>query len=107
MGFDRRHQDVLVTGPLIVDLVGDDDLFLRLLQFDHFAEFGWLAGLAFPNAFGGELEQADDLAFGMGVAGKDASLGLADHLLHQRDPCCPARDATLPARLVASLPPPA
>ena len=46
MGFDRRHQDVLVTGPLIVDLIGDDDLVLRLLQFDHFAELGRLAGLA-------------------------------------------------------------
>ena len=30
------------------------------------------------------LEQADDLAFGMGVAGQDASLGLAHDLLHQR-----------------------
>src|SRR6516165_4472571 len=32
------------------------------------------------------LEQADDLAFGMGVAGQDASLGLAHDLLHQRHP---------------------
>src|SRR6516225_7678226 len=41
MGLDRRHQDILVAGPPIVDLIGDDDLVLRLLQFDHFAEFGW------------------------------------------------------------------
>ena len=46
MRFDRGNQQVRVTGPLVVDLVGDDDLVLRLLQFDHFAEFGWLAGLA-------------------------------------------------------------
>jgi len=49
MGIDRRHQDVLVTGALIVDVVGDDDLVLCLLQFDHLAEFGRLAGLAFTK----------------------------------------------------------
>src|ERR1700745_4273650 len=82
--FDRRHQYVRVAGPLIVDLVGDDDLVLRLLQFDHFAEFGRLAGFTFANDLGGGLEQADDLAFGMSVTGKDAGFGLADHLLHPR-----------------------
>src|SRR6266478_5376841 len=35
MGFDRGHQQVRVAGALIIDFVGDDDLVLRLLQFDH------------------------------------------------------------------------
>src|SRR6202040_2992273 len=46
MRFDRAKQQVRVAGPPIVDFVGDDDLVLRLLQFDDFAEFGGLAGLA-------------------------------------------------------------
>jgi hypothetical protein len=84
MGFDRPDQYVLVIGPLIVDLVGDDDLVFGLLQFDHFAEFGWLAGLALANDLGGGLKQADNLPFGVGVADKDAGFGLAHDLLHPR-----------------------
>src|SRR5215831_10049602 len=53
-------------------------------QFDHFAKFGRLAGLALANHFGGRLKQADDLALGMGVTGEDARFGLPHHLLHQR-----------------------
>src|SRR6478752_5805979 len=64
MRFDRGEQQVRVAGPPIVDFVGDDDLVLRLLQFDDFAEFGGLAGLAFPNNFSGRLEQADILVLG-------------------------------------------
>src|SRR5271168_1596043 len=45
MRFDRGNQQVRVAGSLIVDFVSDDDLVLRLLQFDHFAEFGRLARL--------------------------------------------------------------
>jgi hypothetical protein len=44
------------------------------LQFDHFAEFSRLAGLTFTNDLGRRLEQADDLALGMGLAGKDRAL---------------------------------
>src|SRR6516162_3798248 len=58
----------------MVDLIGDDDLVLRLLQLDHLAEFGRLAGLAFPNDFGGGLEQADDLAFGVVSPAKTRAL---------------------------------
>src|ERR1700757_1235466 len=54
MRFDCGDQQVRVAGPLVVDFVGDDDLVLRLLQFDHFAEFGWLAGLT-PRLRGGRL----------------------------------------------------
>jgi len=42
MGFDRGHQHIRVAGALIIDFVGDNDLVLRLLQFDHFAELGRL-----------------------------------------------------------------
>src|SRR5260370_36361665 len=66
MGFDRRDQQVRIARPLIVDFVGDDNLVLRLLQFHHFAEFGGLAGLPFANDFRRRLEQADDLALGVG-----------------------------------------
>jgi hypothetical protein len=41
-------------------------------------------GQALADDLGGRLEQADDLALGVGVAGKDAGLGLAHDLLHQR-----------------------
>src|SRR4029077_7506243 len=74
MRFDRAKQQVRVAGPPIVDFVGDDDLVLRLLQFDDFAEFGGLAGLAFPNNFSGRLEQADYLVLGVGVAGETRAL---------------------------------
>src|SRR5215471_16840340 len=43
-----------------------------------------LAGLALANHFRGRLEQADDLARGMGVTGEDARFGLSHHRLHQR-----------------------
>ena len=62
---DSGDEQIRVAGRLIVDFVGDDDLVLRLLQFDHLAEFGGLAGLTFTNDLGCGLEQADDLALGM------------------------------------------
>ena|SRR6516225_5528707 len=43
-----------------------------------------LPALPLRNDLSGRLEQADDLALGMGVTGKDARLGLAEDLLHQR-----------------------
>ena len=51
MGFDHRNQQVRIVGPLIEYFVCDDDLVLRLLQFDHLAEFGRLAGLALADDF--------------------------------------------------------
>ena len=107
MRFDRGKQQVRVAGPPIVDFVGDDDLVLRLLQFDDFAEFGGLAGLAFPNNFSGRLEQADNLVLGVGVAGEDARIGLAHHLPHARHHAFQLPTQPPPARPAAGCQPPA
>ena len=64
MGFDRCDQQVGIAGPPVIDLVVDDDLIFRLLQLDHLAELGGLAGLAFANDLRRGLEQAEELAFG-------------------------------------------
>ena len=53
MLFHRWDQQGRVRGPFIINLVGDDDLVFRLLNFDHFAELGGLARFSFADDFAG------------------------------------------------------
>src|SRR6478735_3884216 len=85
MHLQRRNQQVGVAGPLVVDLVVSDDLLLRLLDLDHLAELGRLAGLAFADDLRVGLEQADDLAWGVGIAVVDALSCLSQNLLHAKN----------------------
>src|SRR6202162_5793004 len=68
----------------IIDLVVDHDLVLGLLQLHHLAELVRLAGLAFANDLRRWLEQAEDLALGVGVAAENTRSRLLHHLFDQR-----------------------
>src|SRR3989442_10745746 len=48
--------------PFVIDLVSDDDLVFRLLDFNHLAELGGLARFSFADDFAGVFKQTDDLA---------------------------------------------
>lgn len=85
MKLHRRNQQVLIMGPLIIDFVGNDDLVLGFLKLDHLPELGGLAGFAFANDFCVRLEDADQLAFGSGIAAEHACLALTNHLLYKGD----------------------
>src|SRR5207249_4217015 len=61
MLFHRWDQQGRVRGPFIINLVGDDDLVFRLLNFDHFAELGGLARFSFADDFAGVFKQTDYL----------------------------------------------
>ena len=84
MRLDGCDQQVGVIRPPIIDLVVDNDLVLGLLQLDHLAEFGRLAGLALADDFCCWLEQAHELAVAARVAVHDARTGLLHHLPHER-----------------------
>src|SRR5215471_19647231 len=84
MRLDSGDQQVRIIWPLRVNLVIDDDLVLRLLQFYHLAELVGLAGLAFANDFGRRFEQAKELAFASCVAVENARPGLFHHLSDKR-----------------------
>src|SRR5258708_12054635 len=79
--FDRRRQQIGITGALIEYFAVDDDLILRFLDFDHLAEFGWFTCLAFPNEFRIRLKHAQKLVLGSLLAFQDASPPLLHHLL--------------------------
>src|SRR3989442_15767092 len=68
--------------PFVIDLIGDDDLVFRLLDFDHLAELGGLARFSFADDFAGVFKQTDDLAGRVGDALDDPGARLAHDLLH-------------------------
>src|SRR2546428_298402 len=80
--FNRRDQQGRVRRPFVIDLVSDDDLVFRLLDFDHLAELGGLARFSFADDFAGVFKQTDDLAGRVGDALDDPSARLAHDLLH-------------------------
>src|ERR1035438_180595 len=82
MLFNRRDQQGRVRRPLVIHLVGDNDLVFRLLDFNHLAEFGGLARFSFADDFGGVFKQTDDLARRVGDALDNPSARLAHDLLH-------------------------
>src|SRR4029077_324588 len=82
MRVDSGYQQVAIIRPLPVDLVIDDDLVLRLLQF-HLAELVGLAGLALADDFGRWFEHAEKLAFTARIATEHARPGLLHHLSDQ------------------------
>src|SRR5260221_291237 len=47
--FDRRRQQIGITGALIQYFAVDDDLILRFLDLDHLSEIRWLTCLASPH----------------------------------------------------------
>src|SRR6266480_2622805 len=82
MLFNRWDQQGRVRGPFIINLVGDDDLVFRLLNFDHFAELGGLARFSFADDFAGVFKQTDYLTRRVGDAVDDPGARLAHDLLH-------------------------
>ena len=80
--FHRRDKQVFIVGPLLIYLIGDDDLILGFLDFYHFAELCGLAGLALTDDFGLRFKDTDQFAFGLRVAIEKPNLGLPNHLLH-------------------------
>src|SRR5258708_22750692 len=83
--FDRRRQQIGITGALIEYFAVDDDLILRFLDFDHLAAFGWFTCLAFPNEFRIRLKHAQQLVLGSRVAFHEPSPRLLPHLLSPRN----------------------
>src|SRR6266446_6428228 len=82
MLFNRWDQQGRVRGPFIINLVGDDDLVFRLLNFDHFAELGGLARFSFADDFAGVFKQTDYLTRRVGDAVDDPGARLVHDLLH-------------------------
>ena len=77
MHLQRRNEQVGIAGALVVDLVVGHDLLLDFLDLDHLAELGGLASLALADDLRVGLEQADDLAGGVGIALVDALSSLS------------------------------
>ena len=80
MDFDGPDQQVRIVGTPIIDFVVSHNLVFGLLQFHHLAELVRLTSLAFADDLRRRLEQAENLAIGMGVAAPDARSGLLDDL---------------------------
>ena len=80
--FHRGDQQVFIVGPLLIYLIGDDDLVFGFLDFYHFAELGGFAGLTLADDLGLRFKDTDQFVFGLGVAIEEACLGLPNHLLH-------------------------
>src|SRR5258706_15941714 len=66
---------------LFAHLVMRDDLVLRLLNQDHFAELIGLIRLAFTDHLGVRLKYAEQLSVGLGVAVQHSFPCLTQHLL--------------------------
>src|SRR5258708_12798779 len=67
MLFNRWDQQGRVRGSFIINLVGDDDLVFRLLNFDHFAELGGLASFSFADDFARVFNHPDYLTLRLGT----------------------------------------
>ena len=76
MNLDRRQQQIGIVGPLVVDLVVDDDLVCGFLDLDQLAALGGLGCLAFGNDLGGGLKQTDQLFGGLLQLGPVAAGGI-------------------------------
>src|SRR5207247_6909880 len=112
MLFHRWDQQGRVRGPFIINLVGDDDLVFRLLNFDHFAELGGLARFSFADDFAGVLKQTDYLTRRVGKPSASPAFGpllqqdLVDDV-HQLRIVEPAVGVAHPAGLARAMPHPA
>src|SRR5437773_11052292 len=66
--FNRRDQQGRVRRPFVIDLVSDDDVVFRLLDFDHLAALGGLARFSFADDFAGVFKQTVYLSGRVGDA---------------------------------------
>src|ERR1039457_2624199 len=82
MLLQTSYQQGGIGRPLFAHLVMRDDLVLRLLNQDQFAELIGLIRLALADHLRVRLKYAEQLSVGLGVAAEHPLPCLAQHLLH-------------------------